>query len=616
MSQGFKILQGNPYPLGATVLTNNCINFAVVFNTTEECGIVLYDIKTGIEEKIPFLNKNKLGNIYCMKLEGINAHDFEYNFYSGTHIMTDPYAKVIVGNEKWGKIPVNLRAGFVNTEFDWGNDSPIMTNYTDAIFYLLHVRGFTRHSSSEVNKKGTFEGIVEKIPYLKDLGITTIELMPCYEFTEMELPKKKDSNVFSIEKEREPKLNYWGYKEGFYFAPKASYCGHEKEHDNMYSFKNMVKQLHDNGIEVVMQFYFGTGITQAYILEVLKYWVLTYHIDGIHLLGDKIPTALLATEPMLSNTKLLYYDFPLQDIYTGDEIPSYKNLAVCKDDFMYDIRKFLKSDEGQLKKVMHHMTNIGNKMGEVHYITNVNGFTLYDLVSYDRKHNDENDEHNLDGNPYNCSWNCGVEGKTKKKSIMQLRTKQMKNACIFNLLAQSTPFIKSGDEFGNSQNGNNNPYCQDNLISWLNWKELDKNKELYDFIKELIAFRKSNPVLHMDKAFSMMDYLSCGYPDLSYHGEEAWKVETDDLTRHFAMLYCQDYEGEVANQNKKNEFLYIAFNMHWAAHEFALPTLPKGRKWYNIINTGNTTIAGNKDILANQKKIEVEERSIIILIGK
>lgn len=604
MAQKFIVSMGSPYPLGATSLSKDSFNFAVVLNTLEECGLILYEIKTNKEYKIPFSEKNKLGNICCIKIEGLIAQDYEYNFYMGNHIITDPYAKEIIGNEKWGRIPERLCGGLNETLFNWENDRPLMIDYSDAVFYLIHVRGFTKHTSSAVENKGTYEGIIEKIPYLKELGITTLELMPCYEFVEFEMPKKKDINVFSIEKETEPKLNYWGYKQGYYFSPKKSYCSHNQNYGADYSFKNMVKKLHENGIEVVMQFYFTDEITQAYILEVLKYWVLHYHVDGFHLLGDKIPTALLATEPMLSNTKLLYYNFPIQDIYMNDEVPHYKNLAVSTDDFMYDIRKFLKSDEGQIKKVMNHMKNVNKKTGEVHYITNVNGFSLYDLVSYDRKHNEENDEHNTDGNPYNCSWNCGVEGKTRKKSIMTLRMKQMKNAFVFNLLSQSTPLIKAGDEFGNTQNGNNNPYCQDNAISWLNWNDIEKNKELYEFARRLISFRKEHKMLHMDKEFSMMDYLSCGYPDLSYHGEEAWKAESDDLTRHFAMLYCR--EGK--------EFLYIAINMHWAAHEFALVNLPKGMKWYCELNT--CTNIKDAFLLKDQKTLEVEERSIIILSGK
>ena len=610
MSHQFEILLGNPYPLGATPLSNNEINFAVVLNTVNICGIVLYEKNTKEETRIPFKKEHKIGDIYCIKVAPINPHNYEYNFFIGEKVFTDPYAKIVWGNEKWGSFPENLKAGFINQVFDWEDDRPLMIEYKDSIFYLLHVRGFTMHHLSGVKNPGTFEGIIEKIPYMKELGINTIEVMPCYEFLEME---ETTNSLDSLDyfSDNNPKMNYWGYKKAYYFAPKYSYCKKD-ENDCTVSFKNMIKQLHKNGIELIMQFYFPEDITQSYILDVLKYWIYEYHIDGAHLMGAKIPTALLATEPMLSNTKLIYYDFPVNDIYKNNELPSYKNIAVSNDNFMYDVRKFLKSDEGMISKVLYHLKNDSPKNGIVHYITHCNGFTLADIVSYDRKHNDINGEHNMDGNPYNCSWNCGFEGKTRKKNILDLRIKQMKNACIFNLLSQSTPLILSGDEFGNSQEGNNNPYCQDNKITWLNWDDLDKNNEIYHFVKELIAFRKSHPILHMLEHFQMTDCLECGYPDLSYHGDEAWKLDADDLTRHFAMLYCGLYAKEYSGND--DSFIYIAFNMHWASHEFGLPKLSKEKNWFLVMDT-------NKDIcektkIKDQKKIIVNERSIKILIGE
>lgn len=615
MTDKMQFFKGNPYPLGATVLDNHTINFAVVLNQTKKCGILLYHKKTKKVDTIHFSRANAVGNIYCMKIEGICSGEYEYNFFEDEKVITDPYARVVVGNEKWGILPGILRGGFMEEPFDWKEDTQLMHAYADSIIYLLHVRGFTKHSSSGVKEKGTFKALTEKIPYLKELGITAVELMPCYEFLEMEERREEEiPGIYDLPADS-PKLNYWGYKDAFYFAPKRSYCGNISHTEYYNVFKEMVYQLHQNDIEVILQFYFPNQIKQAYILEVLKYWVYEYHIDGIHLMGDKIPTALLCTEPMLGNIKLFYYDFSLQDIYLPGEVPNYRNLAVCKDDFMYDIRKFVKSDEGMLPKVLYHMKHIPGKTGLIHYVSHSNGFTLADLVSYDRKHNELNGENNMDGNPYNCSWNCGFEGKTVKKTILNLRHKQMKNMEILNILSQGTPLILSGDEFMNSQEGNNNPYCIDNSVTWLNWNQLSKAEEMLTFMKELLAFRKAHPAFHGKKEATMTDYLSYGCPDVSYHGDEPWKLEYDNLTRHFGILYCGSYAKKEDGSFDCD--IYLAINMHWAPHEFALPQLPGKKKWYLAVDTQekNSFIKEKKQI-ENQKKIRVWERSIEILIGE
>lgn len=495
-----------------------------------------------------------------------------------------------------------------------------MTDYSDSIMYLAHVRGFTKHKSSGVTNPGTFSGIIEKIPYLKELGITALEIMPAYEFIELEDIKSNNMSADTF-LTGEPKINYWGYKDSFYFAPKASYA--EKGVKATVSFSNMVRELHNAGIELIMQFYFPNDVKQAYILEVLKYWVFEYNVDGFHLMGEKIPLALLGTEPMLANTKLMYYTFPVNDIY-GAGKPKFRNLAVYNDEFMYNIRRFLKSDEGQIGNVLREIREVDEKMGRIHYITNCNGFTLMDLVSYDRKHNLDNGENDRDGNPYNASWNCGFEGPTSRKAINRLRRKQIRNAIAFNLLTQSTPMILAGDEFGNTQGGNNNPYCIDGPVTWLNWNDLNKNSDIFEFVKKCLELRNNNKILHMDRPFRMTDYCECGCPDISLHGEEAWKVETDDLTRHFAMLYATIY-SEVDNngkrlkdkvkQDKKTGYIYIAVNMHWSEHTFAIPKLQPGSEWEIVINTGDDKYVATK-LPADLKKITVKERSIIVIMSK
>ena len=606
IENGFEISYGKPYPLGATVVGDNAVNFAVVMNTTEACGVILYDKKAKKNIRISFCCSNKIGNVRCMKVSGLKIDDYEYNYYIGDEIITDPYAKVVVGNKKWGDIPVELRGGIYCDDYDWEDDSHPLIPFNDSIFYVLHVRGFTKHKSSLVKHPGTYQGLIEKIDYLKELGITTVEMMPAYNFIELEATKSseemKDINSFAA---IEPKLNYWGYKESYYFAPKDSFAANTN--DSVSSFKDMVKALHKNGIEVIMQFFFPPKIKQGYVFEVLKFWMQEYHIDGFHLMGTNLPLSLLATEPMLANTKIICDRFPIDDIYEYGFYPDYKNLAICNDEYMYDVRKLLKSDEGMVCKVLEYMKNVPAKMGNIHYVSHGNTFTLMDVVSYDRKHNEDNGENNRDGASYNGSWNCGFEGSTSKKSVKNLRIRQIKNAIIFNMLSKSTPLIVSGDEFGNSQKGNNNPYCLDNAITWLNWKDIEKNSEIFEFTKSIIAMRKQFGILHSADSFKLSDYKQTGYPDFSLHSEEAWCVDTDPLSRQFGMMYNGRYEGD-------DVFIYVAVNMHWTSHNFAVPKINGNMKWEVVVNTFSDTDNCIKNL--DKGLVNVRERSIVIMLGK
>jgi len=614
MNKELKISYGKPYPLGASLVGEGQVNFAVVISTDEQCGVILYDKKNKTEERLSFCCSNKVGNIRCMKVSGIDAQRYDYNFYIGDKIINDPYAKVVLGNDNWGKIPDRLRAGIYTDDYDWEKDKNPLIPYHKSVFYLLHVRGFTKHKSSEVSAPGTFEGIIEKIPYIKKLGVTGIEFMPVYNFIEFEAVEKSE-NEFDIKpyENVEPKLNYWGYKDSFYFAPKASYCAKKVRPDQ--SFKNLVKALHKENIEVILQFFFPTTVKQGYIIEVLKFWMQEYHVDGFHLMGSKIPLAILGTEPMLANTKIICESIPVDEIYTRSDHPEYKNLAVCRDEFMYNMRRLLKSDEGMVFKALEYMKNVPEKIGDIHYMTHGNTFTLMDIVSYDRKHNEANGENNRDGAPYNASWNCGYEGPTKRVGVKRLRSRQIKNAIIINMMAKSTPLIVAGDEFGNSQNGNNNPYCLDNSVTWLNWTNLTKNADIYEFMRSMIEFRKSHSILETREAFKMTDYMQYGFPDLSFHSSELWKVDTDMLSRQFALLYCGKYMQE-------DEYIYIAYNLHWTDHAFAVPKLPKGYQWTPVADTHVSEDIKNSgaDIShINDKErgaITVKERSIVIMLGR
>lgn len=582
-----KITRGIPYPLGAQTSASG-VNFAYVA-TNADCGVVLFDKKTLTEKKrIPFPPEYTVGNVLCMHVCGIAMEETVYCFYEQDKLVTDIRGKAFLGRKAYN-VPEDAAkvnpACFVTDNYDWDGDVPLETPYEESIGYCMHVRGFTKHTSSKVKGKGCFAGIMEKIPYLKDLGITMLELQPAYEFCELtEIKKPSIAYYINSEEEKgEYKLNYWGYTDGCYYAPKSSYS---YGNDAVTEFKDMVKALHKNGIEIIMQFYFTDSVLNGEIVDILRYWLLTYHVDGFHLKGENVPANIVAKDPVLARTKIWYYGFDLQakEASAYEQYNAKKYLAEYRDDYRYDMRRFLKGDEGMLQPLMNHLRNNPALVGKINYLTNYDGFTLADLVSYERKHNEENGEDNKDGNDYNASWNCGQEGATRKKTVQALRMKQMKNALMLLFLSQATPLLFMGDEFCNSQEGNNNPYCQDNKITWLNWKETEAGKEIYAFVKGLIALRKEHPVLRQEKELRMLDYGACGYPDVSYHGEAPWKPDLSYYSRQLGVMYCGKYAYKA--KMEPDDFFYIAYNMHWEPCSFALPKLPK-ELGYKVLMTSD-----------------------------
>ena len=599
---------GNALPMGATLTGSQEIQFVMKNAGRPNTGLVLYDRKSGDRKVIPFTKEHETGNVYSLIVEGIRPDRYTYTFLEDGREILDPYAKVVVGNEVWGKKDVHLSAGTGLRNFSWEGDRPLHLPFEDSVFYQLHVRGFTRHSSSGVKKKGTFEGIIEKLPYLKELGITALELLPAYEFMEQESVAQVPVSMKYVkanykaelsQNAKKDRVNYWGFKEAAYFAPKASYSG-SKNPD--ISFKNMVKELHKEGIEVIMQFYFLPAVNQIYLLEVLRFWVQEYHVDGFRLLGAGIPIELLASDPVLYNTKLLYERFEGQKFYEGGQEPVFRHVATCNDGFMFALRHFLKGDVGTLGKAFDAMLFESKWAGNMVYMTNYNSFTLKDMVSYDRKHNEENGEEGRDGNNYNVSWNCGIEGPSKRKNILALRKKQMRNALVLLLFSKGTPVILAGDEFGNSQNGNNNPYCQDNLISWLIWKDLEKDREQFQFTKELISLRKEFTLLKK-QVDEKNRRTGVEYPYLSYHGKEAWKLNWNESNEEAGGILL--YSEQI--------YLYLCINMHWQEKTLALPNLPGKNRWELLMDTSGLRERG---VLEDKKEILMEPRSIKIITAK
>lgn len=575
------------------VCTKNSVSFAAESVADKECGVILYD-KEGNCYRFPFQKEGRRGNLYGLKIDGEGLNNCFYNYYLGDRIVTDPYAWEIQGLEAWGEKRGRKTRGFLGKrDFDWQGDEPLMIPLNESIFYGLNVRSFTMHKSSGVRNKGTFEGVAEKIPYFRELGITALELMPCYEYDEcMEEQKKpailplsaaeplkensrKEEALEDQEGEKPIRLNCWGFQEGFYFAPKAAYSAGRSP---VTSFKRLVRKLHQNGIEVIMQFYFPPQIGQMYMLEVIKYWVMEYHIDGVRLNGFHIPLRLIAEDAVLKNTKIWCSYVP------GEELPvilnpSFKNFVTDNGNFRYDMRRFLKGDEGLINQALYYQRRNPKEHGVVNYMADYDGFSLYDSVCYERKHNEANGEDNRDGAEVNETWNCGAEGESRKKGIDQLRQRQIKNALSFVLLSQGVPFLFGGDEFACSRFGNNNSYCQDNETGWVKWRKTGFAKEILAYTKFLIRLRKSNGILHMKEELLVMDSIGCGYPDISYHGIEAWRPDLSYLSRIVGVLLCGKYSPE------KGESFYIACNMHWESHELALPKLSKSKKWTKIADT-------------------------------
>ena len=634
------IKKGKPLPLGTSFYEKG-VNFSIAIPNAMDCNLNVYKKK----EKEPFAiikleASDKTGDVFSIFINGFDVDMYEYTYEVMGREFPDPMSKKVTGREIWGK-PLDLsmkkmiRSKIYKDEFDWGEDVNPDISYENAIFYKAHLRGFTKHSSSGVDKKGTFAGFAKKVPYLKDLGITSVILMPIYEFDEIIYDKylMRPMDVEFIEynkflKEQQEvcndpvlshyeqykgskgiipyKVNYWGYgtEDTYYFAPKSSYASQpERACDE---FKELIKTLHSSGIECIMEMVFPEGVNRQFVSECFRYWILEYHIDGFKYNASAINGEFVASDPLLGRTKLICEGWNEYGIY-NNIYPLERNLGVMNDDFMNNARRFLKGDEEQAGDFSYKFRRNPDKTGIINYISNSNGFTLMDLYSFDVKHNEENGESNRDGTDYNYSWNCGVEGKTRKKKVLALRKKQIKNALTLLILSQGSPMILAGDELGNSQEGNNNAYCQDNNINWINWTKNKQSNEILEYVKKLIALRREHNILHMKKEFRVMDYVSLGCPDLSYHGTRAWYPEYNVYSRTLGILLYGKYAGV-----KEDASFYIAINMHWEEHEFDLPRLPQESDWVCVLDNATEL----EDVLINDSKYKVAARNVVIFMSK
>ncbi len=607
---------------GACILGKNEIAFCTAADPGSEVSLILYRPGTNeITNEFPMQEDPYHGSLRSIRISGSALQKTEYNYRINGKIVTDPFAQRLVGRPDFGRKNngkgLIVRAALASADPMAEDIPPLRIPYEDVVAYTLHVRGFTAHRSSGVRHKGTFRGIAEKIPYLKELGVNQLILLPAYDFNEIieqkttraipeyaqraeearaarqNAAKESGSSGKNGTEEAPYKINYWGFTdEAYYLAPKAAYCATARPDEE---FRSLVKLLHSNGIEVIMEFGFPSGISEAAVCRILSWWAGHYHVDGFMVLARPEITAMLPREEILADSKLIAGYFNTDEVLPGGSIKGRRLLADCNDGFKNDCRRLLKGDEGVLSAFSERMKQNHRCKAIMNYMTNHDGFTLLDLVSYDKKHNEANGEQNRDGASCDFSWNCGEEGPSRKKQVQRLRMRQMKNAMAMLLLAQGTPMILAGDEFGNTQMGNNNPYCQDNEITWIDWNSARRGSELLAFVKDLIALRRAYPVLRQAKPLLGSDTTFLGYPDISFHGSKAWYGAFDYQNRHLGIMYCA--------RTPEQPFVYTAFNFHWESQTLAMPNLPKDNVWKLKAMTCDT----QDDIIP-----EVKEREVVI----
>ncbi len=668
---GFDVRPGN-YLLNGAFCVPEGVNFTIHSVHALGCELVLFHpMEKDPYAVIPFPEAYRIGNTYSMIVYGLNIKDFEYCYQiietdsNGdiikTPLLIDIYTKAVTGQSKWGeksRTDFTYRSRVVEEDFDWGHFEEPNLGFKDLIIYEAHVRGFTKSLSSGVAAPGTFAGMMEKIPYLKSLGINAVELMPVFEFDELE--SVRDVNGKKV-------LNYWGYNTVSFFAPNTSYASVVEHNHEGNELKTLIKTLNENGIEVILDVVFnhtaegnedgptfsfkgydqslyymmtpegkffnfsGCGntlncnhpIVRQMILDCLRYWVVEYRVDGFRfdlasILGRaedgspmESPPLLesLAYDPILSKVKLIAEAWDAGGLYQVGRFPAWKRWAEWNGRYRDEIRRFLKSDAGVAELAYLRITgsedlydpSFRGRNSSVNFITCHDGFTLNDLYSYNTKHNESNGWNNEDGSDDNESWNCGVEGPTKDKEILKLRRRMQKNAFAVLLCSRGAAMFLSGDEFGNSQQGNNNAYCHDDEISWLDWDDYKRNKDLFNFVKKMIAFRKKHPVVRRRLPKS-----KCGLPGYSAHNRTPWDANFTYETREVGILFTGYDE-----KKKDDDIVFLCMNMHWDEREFVLPKIPGNYTWVLEIGT-------SEEITFTKVKSTVNMigRSVAVLIAK
>lgn len=736
---------GKALPLGATPLSDG-VNFSVFSRSSVEVELALYlsNSKKNVCNITFDPALNKTGDIWHVKIMGL-SHEVWKKIRYGFRVRNDddpcmervliePYTKALSGGGIWGQpkdrpgtVVINekkleadyfagldednsslsslannskilseqkmakkrcrlrgdisyVRRSFIpdccfSESFDWEGDRPLNRSLKDTVIYEMHVRGFTKHSSSKVNFPGTFKGIIEKIEYMKLLGITAVELMPINEFDELE---NQNTNPVTGEK----LVNYWGYSPIAFFTPKASYANAGSEGGQVREFKEMVKALHKEGIEVILDVVFnhtaegnefgpsytfkgfdksiyymlnsdgvtyknysGCGNTMncnhplvhSMIIDCLRYWVTEMHVDGFRfdlasILGRDANGEVLSNppvveaideDPVLSKTKIIAEAWDAAGLYQVGKFHSWGRWSEWNGKYRDSIRRFVKGDKamiGELATRLAGSSDLYHTSGRkpyhsINFITAHDGFTLYDLFAYNQKRNFMNGENNGDGCNDNYSWNCGKEGETMDSSVMEFRFKMMRNAFTTLMVSQGTPMFLSGDEFANTQLGNNNAYCQDNAISWLDWSLFKKNDLFFKFVSRLIKFRLNHSSLRREFFFTgRPEDQGSTCPDVSWHGIKPDKPDFSKDSKSLAMLI----NGSMSQPEDID--IYIAFNSWIKPLKFELPPAPCQGKWKYKINTARKGQAqfydDGKELIVKTNSIKIDDYSVVVLIAE
>ncbi len=581
------------------------------------CAILLYHISDGrLAERIEMPPEYAIGDMYSVVLIGKNWQRFVYLYEENGKTFTDPYASWIHGRSRWAdesRLEEGYRVygGIWQKPYEWQHPQPRLLPQ-ELLLYKLHMRGFSMHHGLPSGKRGNYKGILEKLASLKELGVTAIEFQPIYDFEEVRYEKRQvvsargkiTEEIFPLDK-----INYWGYGDAFYLAPKASYFGGR---DVTAHCREMIDGIHGMGMEIVMEISFAEGLSDDYMTDVLWRWRRDYRVDGFHIVGCNAPIGRIAAHRGLSDCKIFYENIP-QEILEREK--ERKHLFLYNDYFMHVTRQIQNHMQGSMVQFTNYLRRQNDHFGFVNYIANTDGFTLLDSYSYGEKHNEANGEDNKDGKNVNYSYNYGVEGPTKNRQTSQMRLQQIRNGLCCVFFAQAVPLLRGGDEVLNSQGGNNNPYCQDNATGWVSYGRHLKNKvALREFVKNLIAFRRAHPVLAMDQAVRMTDYKHIGIPDISYHGSEPWLMGIGEEQKAVGILYAGDYAKKTGEHKAEN--VYIAYNFHYQDVELALPAVSGHRRWQFVMNTATEeSFSFRPRELEDQQRVRVPGSSVSVYIS-
>lgn len=604
------IYKGNFAQYGAVVSKDSVTFTFAVSGDTKTAGIILFDKKTyTIAHEIDLDSSYRVGRVYSVKVSGINTKRLCYRYVADKETFMDPYAYAVVGRDKYNDLKREendfaIYSGFANIMLDWDDNQPVIEP-NDMVMYKLHMRGFTKNCGLGAGA-GNYKGVIKRLPYLKELGITSLEFMPLYDFEEIFYenvteygPSGRVDSIKAIDK-----VNYWGYGAAYHLAPKASYfCGNPME-----GFREMIKAIHDNGMEIIMEMSFPETVSEDYMVNCLKYYVRFYHVDGFHIIGCNAPVKRIASDAWLGSTKFLLESIPA-DVLEKEK--GKKHLFIYDDGFMYVLRQMINHQNGSMVQFANHMKRQNEQFGFINYAANSNGFTLLDSFSYGEKHNEANGEDNRDGNNFNYSNNYGAEGKTNNKNIIAIRNKAIRNSLAATVLSQGVPLINSGDEVASSCEGNNNPYCQDNKTGWVTFSKAKDKQLIYRFLSQLTAFRKQHSCIRQNGAMTMNDSKHLGMPDMSYHGAEPWMMSISEEQKALGILFNGAYVGE-------EEDVYLCFNHHYADVAMALPRLNKSKRWRLVFNTAdyNEEYDFEPKVIDNQQTLTVPGESVSVLVGQ